>query len=183
LGYYFRSDAKSGKSGHNAESRKKKKSYYANLKKQEDDKLAELAAKYRDRAKERRDGGTNDPRAGGASEEPGNVVGGPGASGAYRAVAPDIKSTFDAAERRKKMIQESKFLGGDMEHTHLVKGVPRDRFLHIACLQSGFFSLGLDFALLQKVRSEISNREKEGEYAEDDEEEEEAPSKEGKSKQ
>ena len=38
------------------------------------------------------------------------------------------------------MIQESKFLGGDMEHTHLVKG--------------------LDFALLQKVRSEICNREK-----------------------
>ena len=34
--------------------------------------------------------------------------------------------------------QESKFLGGDMEHTHLVKG--------------------LDFALLQKVRSEISTR-------------------------
>ena len=42
---------------------------------------------------------------------------------------------MDAAERRKQMIQESKFLGGDMEHTHLVKG--------------------LDFALLQKVRSEI----------------------------
>ena len=38
------------------------------------------------------------------------------------------------------MIQESKYLGGDMEHTHLVKG--------------------LDFALLQKVRSEIVNREK-----------------------
>ena len=37
----------------------------------------------------------------------------------------------DAAERRKQMIQESKFLGGDMEHTHLVKG--------------------LDYALLQKV--------------------------------
>ena len=37
--------------------------------------------------------------------------------------------------------QESKFLGGDMEHTHLVKG--------------------LDFALLQKVRSEIYNLEKE----------------------
>lgn len=36
-----------------------------------------------------------------------------------------------AAERRKQAIQESKFLGGDMEHTHLVKG--------------------LDFALLQKV--------------------------------
>lgn len=37
-----------------------------------------------------------------------------------------------AAEKRRQLIQESKFLGGDMEHTHLVKG--------------------LDFALLQKVR-------------------------------
>lgn len=37
-----------------------------------------------------------------------------------------------AAERRRLAIQESKFLGGDMEHTHLVKG--------------------LDFALLQKVQ-------------------------------
>lgn len=50
---------------------------------------------------------------------------------AYRAVAPDLKSGYDAAERRRQMIQESKFLGGDMEHTHLVKG--------------------LDYALLQKV--------------------------------
>lgn len=39
------------------------------------------------------------------------------------------------------MIQESKFLGGDMEHTHLVKG--------------------LDYALLQKVRSEIEQQEEE----------------------
>ena len=69
-------------------------------------------------------------------------------SGAYRAVAPDVKGNFDAAERRRQMIQESKFLGGDMEHTHLVKG--------------------LDFALLQKVRSEIIYREN----AEDEEEEE-----------
>ncbi len=37
----------------------------------------------------------------------------------------------NAAEQRRLAIQESKFLGGDMEHTHLVKG--------------------LDFALLQKV--------------------------------
>lgn len=37
------------------------------------------------------------------------------------------------AERRKQVIQESKYLGGDMEHTHLVKG--------------------LDFALLEKVRT------------------------------
>jgi hypothetical protein len=40
-------------------------------------------------------------------------------------------SGMDAAERRRQQIQESKFLGGDMEHTHLVKG--------------------LDYALLQKV--------------------------------
>ncbi len=39
-----------------------------------------------------------------------------------------------AAEKRRQLIQESKFLGGDMEHTHLVKG--------------------LDFALLQKVRQQ-----------------------------
>ncbi|UYV61010.1 IK [Cordylochernes scorpioides] len=50
----------------------------------------------------------------------------------YKAVAPDIKSNMDAAERRRRMIQESKFLGGDMEHTHLVKG--------------------LDYALLKKVK-------------------------------
>ncbi|XP_015763174.1 PREDICTED: protein Red-like [Acropora digitifera] len=48
-----------------------------------------------------------------------------------------------AAERRRQAIQESKFLGGDMEHTHLVKG--------------------LDFALLQKVRSEIAEDEEEDE--------------------
>ena len=58
-------------------------------------------------------------------------------------------STMDAAERRKQMIQESKFLGGDMEHTHLVKG--------------------LDYALLQKVRCEIEHQE-----FEDDEQLEEA---------
>jgi len=37
----------------------------------------------------------------------------------------------DYAERRKLVIQESKYLGGDMEHTHLVKG--------------------LDYALLEKA--------------------------------
>merc|ERR1719507_1059719 len=120
-----------------AEKRKKKKSFYAKLKRQEDDKMAELAAKYRDRAKERRDGGPG-------SERPDDVSG----TGSYKAMAPDVKGNFDAAERRRQMIQESKFLGGDMEHTHLVKG--------------------LDFALLQKVRSEIIHRENAG-----DEEEEE----------
>merc|ERR1712021_18191 len=108
-------------------------------KRQEDDKMAELAAKYRDRAKERRDGGPG-------SDRPDDVSG----SGAYRAVAPDVKGNFDAAERRRQMIQESKFLGGDMEHTHLVKG--------------------LDFALLQKVRSEIVHRENAGDEEEYEEE-------------
>jgi len=42
----------------------------------------------------------------------------------------------DYAERRKQVIQESKYLGGDMEHTHLVKG--------------------LDYALLEKVRFSFS---------------------------
>jgi len=102
-------------------------------KKEEEEILAELAKKYRDRAKERRDGGE--------TTGPDSLS----TLGAYRAVAPDIKTyicsiffntrvtffknwillkthyllsrTMDAAERRKKMIQESKFLGGDMEHT------------------------------------------------------------------
>ncbi|VVD05313.1 unnamed protein product [Leptidea sinapis] len=99
------------------ELRRKKKSYYAALKKQEDTKLAELAEKYRDRARERRDG----LQDGNPLDPISNT------SSAYRAVAPD----------------ESKYLGGDMEHTHLVKG--------------------LDYALLQKVRSEIQTREQEQE--------------------
>ena len=56
----------------------------------------------------------------------------------YRAVAPGAKEG-ESDERRNRIIQESKFLGGDMEHTHLVKG--------------------LDYALLQKVKAEISNKE------------------------
>ncbi|KAL1131255.1 hypothetical protein AAG570_010873 [Ranatra chinensis] len=115
------------------ERRRKKKIFYAKLKKQEEDKLAELAEKYRDRAKERRDGVNPDYQV----EDPMST------SSGYRAVAPDIKSGIDAAERRRQMIQESKFLGGDMEHTHLVKG--------------------LDYALLQKVRSEIQMKEQEQE--------------------
>ncbi|KAJ8985192.1 hypothetical protein NQ317_018221 [Molorchus minor] len=116
-----------------SEARRKKKSYYAKLKKQEDNKMAELAEKYRDRASERRSGANPDYQV----DDP------IATAQAYRAVAPDLKSCFDAAERRRQMIQESKFLGGDMEHTHLVKG--------------------LDYALLQKVRSEIQQIEQEQE--------------------
>lgn len=96
--------------------------------------MSELSEKYRDRAKERRDGNPqeqNDARS---------------STSGYRAVAPDMKAAghgIDAAERRRQLIQESKFLGGDIEHTHLVKG--------------------LDYALLQKVRSEIISKEVEQE--------------------
>ena len=40
-----------------------------------------------------------------------------------------------------KIIEESKYLGGDLEHTHLVKG--------------------LDYALLQKVKAEIEKKDAE----------------------
>lgn len=74
-----------------AERRRKKKSFYAKLKKQEDDKMAELAKKYRDRAGERRDGANPDYQA----EDPLSTASG------YRAVAPDLKSGMDSAERRR----------------------------------------------------------------------------------
>lgn len=112
-------------------------------------KLIELNEKYRDRAKERREGINTeesfDPRT---------------STSGYRAVAPDMG--LNAAERRRKMIQESKYLGGDLRHTHLVKG--------------------LDYALLQKVRSEITNQEKiqevEMEKLADSNEQQEEPEKE-----
>ena len=66
-------------------------------------------------------------------------------AGGYHAVAPGAGG-WDQLDKRKQVIDESKYLGGDMEHTHLVKG--------------------LDYALLQKVRSEIVYKEP----AEDDEE-------------
>ncbi|XP_075340361.1 zonadhesin-like [Odontesthes bonariensis] len=52
-------------------------------------------------------------------------------SESYRPTGPTAEADKSAAEKWWQLIQESKFLGGDMEHTHLVKG--------------------LDFALLQKV--------------------------------
>jgi IK cytokine len=115
--------------GHVSSARSIKKSFYSKLKKEEEEREAEWAEKYRDRAKERRDGANPDYTG---VEDPG-----PSTSG-YRAVAPNIDPKVQA-EQRKKEIQESKYLGGDMEHTHLVKG--------------------LDYALLQKVRSELTYKE------------------------
>lgn len=127
---------KSQSSSERNDLRRKKKNFYAALKKQEDVKLQELSEKYRDRARERRDGANPDYQN---ASTPGHGS----STNAYRAVAPDMKSGVDAAERRRRIIQESKFLGGDMKHTHLVKG--------------------LDYALLQKVRSELHSKEAEEE--------------------
>uniref|UniRef100_S4RST7 RED-like N-terminal domain-containing protein n=1 Tax=Petromyzon marinus TaxID=7757 RepID=S4RST7_PETMA len=106
--------------------RRKKKSYYAKLKLQEQERERELAEKYRDRARERRDGLNKD------YEETDTIS----TTANYRAVGPSAEADKSAAEKRRQLIQESKFLGGDMEHTHLVKG--------------------LDFALLQKAVCTVS---------------------------
>ena len=66
-----------------------------------------------------------------AAQQAAAVAAAAASAGNYKSVAPDLQGNFDAAARRKQMIEESKFLGGDLEHTHLVKG--------------------LDYALLQKV--------------------------------
>ncbi|EDO37189.1 predicted protein [Nematostella vectensis] len=113
--------------------RRKKKKYYAKLHKQEEERERELASKYRDRARERREGVNPDYQSTDTLSSTAN----------YRAVGPTQEANDTTAERRRLAIQESKFLGGDMEHTHLVKG--------------------LDFALLQKVRSEITGEGEEGE--------------------
>ncbi|XP_063955282.1 protein Red-like [Lytechinus pictus] len=110
--------------------RRKKKSYYAKLKKQEMEREEELAKKYRDRAAERRDGKTDYDET--------EIV---STTANYKAVAPNAPADSAASNRRKQLIEESKYLGGDMEHTHLVKG--------------------RNYALLHKVRAEINNKERE----------------------
>jgi IK cytokine len=77
-------------------------SYRKTGKKEEADKMAERAKKYRDRAGDRQGGANPDYQA----EAPLSPASG------CRAVAPDLKSGMDSAERRRQMIQESKFLGG-----------------------------------------------------------------------
>ncbi|KAI3814431.1 hypothetical protein L1987_14071 [Smallanthus sonchifolius] len=80
--------------------------------------------KYRDRAKERREDQNPD-------YEPSEL-------GSFHAVAPPGNVDLLSAEAHKISIEKSKYLGGDVEHTHLVKG--------------------LDYALLHKVRSEIDKK-------------------------
>ena len=109
--------------------RKKKKQYYAKVIREEKAREEERAKKYRDRARERREVlATDDQLDIDTTTNPNQQA---TTTGNYKSVAPDVKGNFDAAARRKQLIEESKFLGGDLEHTHLVKG--------------------LDYALLQKV--------------------------------
>ncbi|XP_020406217.1 suppressor of mec-8 and unc-52 protein homolog 2 isoform X2 [Zea mays] len=79
--------------------------------------------RYRDRAKERREDQNPD-------YEPTEL-------GSFHAVAPP-GSDLRLADAHKISIEKSKYLGGDLEHTHLVKG--------------------LGYALLHKVRSEIEKK-------------------------
>ena len=53
-------------------------------------------------------------------------------------LADGFKTT---GERKQQLIEQSKYLGGDLAHTHLVKG--------------------LDYALLQKIRAEQARKEEE----------------------
>ncbi|OVA08298.1 Protein RED [Macleaya cordata] len=87
--------------------------------------------KYRDRAKERREDQNPD-------YEPTEL-------GSFHAVAPPGAVDLRIADAQKISIENSKYLGGDVEHTHLVKG--------------------LDYALLHKVRSEIDKKPDVGDEA------------------
>ncbi|CAH8521946.1 unnamed protein product [Schistosoma intercalatum] len=112
--------------------------------------VSESTHRYRDRAKERRDGKLVVPTEEVEEErEMENDDDTLTRTADYRAVAPSSAAGASHAERRRMLIQESKYLGGDMEHTHLVKG--------------------LDYVLLQKVRLEIQNKEIEAEQALDTE--------------
>ncbi|CAA3021876.1 suppressor of mec-8 and unc-52 protein homolog 2-like [Olea europaea var. sylvestris] len=87
--------------------------------------------KYRDRAKERRDDQNPDYEISELTS--------------FHAVAPPGTGDLGSAYAQKISIEKSKYLGGDVEHTHLVKG--------------------LDYALLNKVRSEIDKKPDIGEEA------------------
>lgn len=88
---------------------------------------------YRDRAQERREGVNTDFEL-----EPDDLrISNPISE--YIQLNDDGKP-IDDDERRRQLIEDSKYLGGDVEHTHLVKG--------------------LDFALLEKVKNDQKLAEK-----------------------
>lgn len=81
-----------------------------------------INSKYRDRAKERREGINKD-----FDLDPDDLI----------FSNPTVPGTD--IEEHKQKIEESKYLGGDVEHTHLVKG--------------------LDFALLEKIKSQSEQQQ------------------------
>jgi IK cytokine len=102
-----------------------KKNYYKEklMRRKEEKKEEPETPRYRDRAKECR--------------EDQNLDYEPTELGSFHAVAPP-GADLRLADVHKISIEKSKYLGGDLEHTHLVKG--------------------LDYALLHKVRSEIEKK-------------------------
>ncbi|KAK6057696.1 RED-like protein [Cooperia oncophora] len=115
-------DKKKGGGGH----KHKKEKFETN---EDEANLKEILKNYRDRALERRLKGNDD------NDEIVKLA------AAYRAMPGDARAMTDKANLRRQAIEESKYLGGDMEHTHLVKG--------------------LDYSLLNKVRSEINKSQTE----------------------
>ncbi|KAL8135068.1 hypothetical protein AgCh_009910 [Apium graveolens] len=107
-----------------------KKNHKDKIPRRKEEKKVEEAElpKYRDRAKERREDQNPD-------YEPNEL-------GSFHAVAPPGNVDLLSADAQKISIEKSKYLGGDVEHTHLVKG--------------------LDYALLHKVRSEIDKKPEDG---------------------
>ncbi|WOK93801.1 suppressor of mec-8 and unc-52 protein [Canna indica] len=102
-----------------------KKNYKEKMMRRKEEKHEEPEGpKYRDRAKERREDQNPD-------YEPTEL-------GSFHAVAPPGTVDLRLTDAHKISIENSKYLGGDLEHTHLVKG--------------------LDYALLHKVRSEIDKK-------------------------
>ncbi|EEF46207.1 suppressor of mec-8 and unc-52 protein homolog 2 [Ricinus communis] len=109
-----------------------KRNYKEKIARRKEEKAEEPETpKYRDRAKERREDQNPD-------YEPTEL-------GSFHAVAPPGAVDTRSADAHKISIEKSKYLGGDVEHTHLVKG--------------------LDYALLNKVRSEIDKKPDAGDDA------------------
>ncbi|KAL3679540.1 hypothetical protein R1sor_022496 [Riccia sorocarpa] len=111
--------------GEEEEDRRNQRKFKPKLKEEEKPEDTEQP-RYRDRAKERREDVNPDYDATAAE------------LGSLHAVAPPGTVDLRTSDAHRISIENSKFLGGDVEHTHLVKG--------------------LDYALLHKVRSEIDKR-------------------------
>lgn len=101
--------------------------------KTEEPEFVKPSVSYRDRAKERREGINTDFEL-----EPDDIrISNP----ISETVEPNEEGNpIDDEAKRLQLIEDSKYLGGDVEHTHLVKG--------------------LDFALLEKVKNDQKLAEK-----------------------